>query len=372
MPIRGEATVATYVNFERVADGSGILHRCWNRVLDRDCVQKTVRISTTSAVASEPRLLEALNHPHIPPVVEAQFDPDHQGLITLIMPWYEGGSVARALVEDHRFSLHECIQIISDVLDALEYVHTRHGYVHRDIKTDNILLDSERRHGFLTDFGLAGALDETNTSPAVLATYHYMAPECAETKLHGPPADLYGVGMALFEMLNGRFQWEDMDRAQIERRVMSGHRSVPGRLLNPNAFDPCVPNSIVTATRRALRSSPTERFGSAAQMRRALNSAAVVNWRHVEGTGSAGEWIGEWPPQVRRESRDQYQVLSTTLQRGKQRGMLRLVARYRRQGSGAWRRIGIDDRTVSEGGDAEIRRFFREVEANARHRRAAR
>ena len=76
--------------------------------------------------------------------------------------------------------------------------------------------------------------------------------------------------------------------------------------------------------------------------------------------------------QVRRESRDQYQVLSATLKRGKQRGMFRLVARYRRQGSGSWRRIGIDDRTVSESDDAEIRRFFREVEANARHRTAAR
>ena len=51
MPIRGEASVATYINFEPLADGSGILHRCWNRVLDRDCVQKTVRISATSAVA---------------------------------------------------------------------------------------------------------------------------------------------------------------------------------------------------------------------------------------------------------------------------------------------------------------------------------
>lgn len=369
MPIRGEGA---YVNFERLPDGTGLLHRCWNSVLGRDCVQKTVRISSTSVVASEPRLLESFSHPRIPPVVEAQFDPDHPGLVTLIMPWYEEGSVARALIADHRFSLHESIQIISDVLDALEHVHSRHGYVHRDIKTDNILLDDARERGFLTDFGLAGSLSPSGTAQAVLATYHYLAPECVPTKLHGRAADLYGVGMVLFEVLNGRFKWEDMDRREVERRVVRGWRSVPDHMIEPGAFDPCIPSRIVSVARRALRTSPADRFGSAAEMRRALNEEPVVDWRHVTGTGATGEWLGGWPPQARRESRDEYQVTSTPLARGSEQGMLRLVARYRRAGSATRRRIGISDGTVSPDDGAAIRRFFREVEANARHRSPAR
>ena len=373
MPIRGEAeNRPSYVNLERIGDSTQLLHRCSHAVLGIDCVQKTVPIGGGSVAMFEPRLLEELEHPRIPPIREAQYDPDYPNRVTFIMPWYAGGSVARALIEGHQFSICETTQIVRDVLDALEYLHTRRRYVHRDIKTSNVLLDSARQRGYLTDFGLAAALDPDGTSSAVLSTYHYLAPECVTTQRHGPVTDLYGVGMILFEMLNGRFRWEDIDQAVVERRIISGKRSVPDRVLSPQAFEPHIPDQLVRLTRKALRASPDDRFGSAAEFMRQLSQVVTIDWRPAQSPGIDGEWIGSWPPQAQRLRRDEYRVTSSLLRAGQRRGGRRLIASYRKAGTAEWRRIGITDRTVGADDSAAVRQFFSDVAANASHRRAAR
>ncbi|MHB8458409.1 MAG: protein kinase domain-containing protein, partial [Acidimicrobiales bacterium] len=260
MPLRGEAKRDTYVNLEAVPGGSTLVRRCHNDVLGIDCVQKTVPITSHSVAFFEPRLLEDLDHPHITPIREAQFDPELDNRVTFVMPWYEGGSVGHALLDGHRFSLSDTLAIARDVLDALEYVHTRMRYVHRDIKGDNILMDADRRTGYLSDFGLAAAIEGDGAAPGVLATYEYMAPECPTSLRHAPQSDVYGVGMVLFEMLNGRFRWEDLDRAKTERRVMGGRRALPDACYAPAAFEPPVPEALATNTRKAMSSDPCQRY----------------------------------------------------------------------------------------------------------------
>lgn len=230
MPLRGEASSRpTYVNFERIKDGSQLLNRCEHALLGTNCVQKTVRLSRGS-IASEPWLLNELDHPRITPVREAQFDPEHADFVTFVMPWYEGGSVARALIDAHHFSVLETLAIVRDVLDALEYSHTEKQYVHRDIKTDNILLNGEQSRGYLSDFGLASKLEASGTAPGVAATFAYMAPEVGTSHRHSPASDLFGVGMVLLEMLNGRIRWEEIrlgasgsPRDERAARSLRGH-----------------------------------------------------------------------------------------------------------------------------------------------------
>jgi serine/threonine protein kinase len=374
MPLRGEAAPdrATYVSLERIAGGSELLHRCRHAVLGTDCVQKTVPIASGSVAFFEPRLLEELDHPHITPVREAQFDPDYGNRVTFVMPWYHGGSVARALVADHHFSLSEAVNVAREVLDAVEYLHTRRGYAHRDVKGDNVLLDTERQHGYLSDFGLAAELEADGFAPAVLATYEYMAPECAVTQRHGPTSDIYGVGMVLFEMLNGRIPWEDVDRARVERRVLSGRRALPNADYAPGAFAAPIPGRLIRITRKAIHADPRQRYATAAEFIRALNEVVTIDWRRVAGANLETRWEGTWPPHARPEARDSYRVTTRLLERGAAKGKLRLVADYRRPGALSWRRFGVRDRDIDSEDTDALRTFFSEVAANADHRRAAR
>jgi len=372
VPLRGEAeNRITYVNLEKIPGGTTLLHRCQNAVLGSNCVQKTVPISSGSVAFFEPRLLEALDHPHITPVREAQFDPNFDNRVTFVMPWYDGGSVANALLDGHRFSLSDSLAIIRDVLDAIEYVHTRKRYVHRDIKGDNILMSGDRRSGFLSDFGLAAALETDGEAPAIVATYEYMAPECATSQRHGPAADAYGVGMVLFEMLNGRIRWEDLDRTKVERRLVAGRRALPDHAYAPSAFAAHIPEALVTAIRKAICAHRTQRYESAAHFLRALNGVAYIDWRHVDGEGDDGTWEGTWPPQAHIDRRDFYRVTSRIVERGPASGKRRLASFYRRAGATNWRRIGVADRDVEPDDSTAVRTFFRDVAANADHRWAA-
>jgi eukaryotic-like serine/threonine-protein kinase len=277
MTLRGERQdEPTYIDLRDIADGSNQLTRCAHRILGAHCVQKTVPIGPGSSAFAEPRLLEALDHDHIPPVREAQFDPDRRDCITFVMPWYPGGSVARALLGGERFSIYQSIGIARDVLDALEYLHTAHGHVHRDVKTSNVLLSEDRRIGYLTDFERAAALAGDGTTQAVLTTVFYMPPECAPTGCHSVRSDLYATGLVLYEMLSGRFRWEEFDPEATERRVLKGLRSVPDSMLSSGSFAPHVPDDLVRIVRKATHRDPSSRFSSARSFISALNG--LVAW----------------------------------------------------------------------------------------------
>jgi serine/threonine protein kinase len=372
MPLHGEATARrTYVNLEQIPDGSQLIHRCEHAILGKRCAQKTIRLSSTSIASLEPRLLEDLDHPRITPVREAQFDPTYEGCVTFVMPWYDGGSVARALVDGHRFSLAEAMGVVRDVLGALEYLHTVKGYVHRDIKGDNVLLDGSRTVGYLADFGLAAAIEARGDAPAVLSTYEYMAPECTPTLRHGAQADGYSAGMVLFELINGRIRWEELNRPAIERRVTAGRRALADTAYSVSGFAPHVPDQLVRVTRKAIAAKTADRFSTAATFVRALNQVVTIDWRQHASDTDALVWIGTWPPQRRRDERDEYRVTTRTLSRGPAAGQRRLVAVHRRVGAAKWRRT-IPDRDVEVDDLAALRRFFADVAASAAHRRAAR
>jgi serine/threonine protein kinase len=373
MPLSGEAPHRdTYVNLQRIQGSTQLVHRCRHAVLGADCVQKTVPISQGSVAFFEPRLLEDLDHPHITPVREAQFDPNLEHHVTFVMPWYEGGSVAAALAEDHRFSVGEAVALLRDVLDALEYVHTRKQYVHRDIKAGNILLEADRSSALLSDFGLAAALNADGVADAVLATYEYMAPECALTGQHDPRSDLYGVGVLMFELLNGRLKWEELDRQAVEKRVLQGRRALPDAHFAPSAFAPHVPPELVRITRKTISRDPLARHQSAAELLRALNQPRFIDWRQVDSDGLDGTWEGGWPPQARVGRQDRYRVTSRVMRRGPSAGMRRVVVEYQRVGTSRWRRIGVPDRDISIDDAGALRTAFAETAVNAAHRRAAR
>jgi serine/threonine protein kinase len=373
MPLHGEAKRPTYTQLRPARGGTTMVMEAFHEGFGDWRVQKTVPIRAESIAFQEPRLLEQLDHPYIVEVSEAQYDPDRANHITFVMPLYAGGSVAHRLVDGYRFSIGQAAQLARNVLAALDHLHVEHGYVHRDMKGDNVLLDQRLAHGYLADMELAGAIESDGRASLAIGTYAYLAPECITTGRYGPEADLYGLGLILFEMLSGRFKWEHVDMDRVEQRVANGQRSLPDRLLAPAAFAPHIPDSVRTMVRRGLAKDPRARFSTAAQFIRAINRVQFIDWRHETGSGLDGTWAGTWPPQHSVTRRSTYRVESKILERGPSSGRRRLRASYANPGATNFRRLaGLPDRTVAPDDSEAVRSLFREVSARAAHRTPAR
>lgn len=370
MPLRGEASRPTY-RIDKPLAGSDVL-LAWHHVFRGPCVQKRVRLHgfEDALAASEPEFLNKLDHAHIVEVREAQWDPEQEGAIVFVMRLYEGGSIGEALATDYRFSVHQAIDLTVHILDALAYLYREFDAVHRDIKPGNVLMDGQRLNAYLSDFGSAAKLDASGGAAAILGTDHYRPPEAKASGRVGRSADLYGLGMALFEMLNGRLPWEKLDYAKIERRLQAGHRALPNSILSVHA--PHVPPRLQRVVNRAIARDASRRFRSPEEFIRALTAAKMrsIDWRHENGAGLVGVWIGTWPPKRASDKRTIYRVTSRVLEAGRDRSKLRLEAHYHDAGGG-WRQA-VKRATVEPDDRAGVAAFFEQVEVRADQREPAR
>lgn len=374
MPLRGEHPLRdTYEILETIEEGAaGVLVRAYDNVLETVVVQKTVdRAGREDAVAfEEPWLLERLSHARIPEIRFAQHDPEHSGATTFVLPDYQEGSVEGALLRGRRFSLHESIQIIRDLLDALAYLHDDWGLIHRDIKPGNVLLEHRGERGLLIDFGSAALMEDDGMVLTARGTPLYRSPEAGQCGRFGVPGELYAVGLTLFEMLNGRFVWEELDQAQVDRRLYKGQRAVPNRLLS--RYQPHVPRQLRRIVRKAIDPRHGARFKSAAQFADQLGRLRCIDWRLISGDGTVGHWIGTWPAHLPRTRRDVYHVEGRRLRGGHAAGKLRLEATRASGATGNRRRFGVSDATLDCRDVQALERFFEAVEASAAQRMPAR
>jgi serine/threonine protein kinase len=370
MPLRGEASRPTYRIDKPLGSNDVVL--AWHHIFCGPCVQKRVSMHgfEDALAASEPEFLDKLRHDHIVEVREAQWDPQQNGAIVFVMRLYEGGSIGEALVNGYRFSVHQAIDLTVHVLDALAYVYREFGAIHRDVKPANVVMDEQRLNAYLSDFGSAATVDEDGEAAAVLGTDVYRPPEAKATGRVGRGADLYGAGMTLFEMLNGRLPWEQQDFTKLEERLQAGRRALPDSLLSTHA--PHVPPRLQRVVNKAIARDPSRRFRSPEEFIRALAAAKLhsIDWRHGGGDGLTGIWLGTWPPKRPLERRTTYRVTSRVLEAGRDRGKLRLEAHYLDSGGG-WRQA-ISAATVAADDRAGAGAFFEQVEIRAAQREPAR
>jgi eukaryotic-like serine/threonine-protein kinase len=376
MALRGERLDKPSYSILRSLKGGSIgdVHEADHLVFGRKCVQKTYSTLGLEDAAAhrEPRLLHRIRHKHVAEVLEAQYDNEIEEAITFVSIYYEGRCIAKALEESYRFSVHQAIRIAMQVLDALAFVHSEPDLlvIHRDVKPGNIFLDAPRTYARLGDWGSAARLESDGKVAGIEGSPLYTPPEAGPVDGRmGVTGDVYGVGMTLFEMLNGPFDYASIDPARVDARLAKGQRSLPESAF---VFAPHIPEQLRTVVRKAVRSSAFERYASPSQFIARLECVRCIDWTFVDGSGLDGRWEGTWPPNSAENRRRHYEVRSWLLAAGPDRGRRRLEARQAMPASEHFARFGVDDVTADPEDRVAVERFFAAVEARAAQRSPAR
>jgi serine/threonine-protein kinase len=217
----------------------------------------------------------ALQHPHVVSFIDRG---THNGVVYLITEFVEGTDAARlADSRGGRLPYKEAVQILTQSLDALSFAHNQ-GYIHRDIKDQNILVSGAwpSYNAKLTDFGLAKSFKQTGMSGVTMAgdvagTFAYMPPEqIRDFKNVRPASDIYAMGMTAYSLLTGTIALDLSPKANVAETVKAIFDK-PIIPIHQRVTD--VPPIVANAVERALAKDPAHRWPNAEAMRDALLQA---------------------------------------------------------------------------------------------------
>src|SRR4030095_7558218 len=248
--------------------GMGIVYRATDLELKREVAVKLLP-ETTSAPDARDRLIRearaaaALNHPHIVAVHDVG---ETDGMPFFVMELVQGPSLSRARPS----GVLRVVDIALQICGALEHAHAN-NIVHRDLKPDNVLLvtSSQSAPVKLADLGLAlpGHAARISQAGIIVGTASYMSPEQALGHTVDGRADLYALGVLLYELTTGRLPFTGDDPLTI----VSQHVHAP--VVPPRALRPDLPRALERVIMRLLAKDPAERFATATQTASALRTA---------------------------------------------------------------------------------------------------
>ena len=229
-----------------------------------------------------------LNHPNIVTVHDVF---EHDGRQAVVMQLIEGQSLRQVLDNRKRLGPELTIHIGASVAGALDEAH-RAGFVHRDVKPGNILFTQDGRV-LLTDFGIAKALDtideDLTSDNVMMGTAKYLAPEQVRGHRLDGRADLYSLGLVLYECLAGRVPFLGNNDAET---ALARLQRDPTDLAH---LRPTLPLGLVNLIHKTLARNPAHRPPTGADLRKEL-IAVDTTPPHIDGTPVE-------PPPVRTEPR---------------------------------------------------------------------
>lgn len=240
--------------------GFGRIDLAHDKTLDRPVAIKTLdplfkakpSESDVKRFHREARNLAKLSHPSVPAIYDVDFQPDLEEF-RLIFEWVEGHTLREHLQDRGVLSLQEARTYFSKICSALSHAHSI-GIVHRDIKPANILLHPESADCYLVDFGIA--LNEHDlerlTEGSPIGSAGYMAPEQERNEAVTHVADIYSLGIVLYECLAG------------VRPIIGGYKALGLHI-------EAIPPGVDSLVQEALSEDPKDRPQSAAEFAERLN-----------------------------------------------------------------------------------------------------
>jgi CheY-like chemotaxis protein len=254
-----ERRLSHYEILDQLGEGGmGVVYKALDTRLNRPVALKLLpprlldSASARRRFEDEARAISALNHPNIATLYEITEDC---GAPVLVLEYLSGGTL-RTRIREGRLPLAEIVSYAAQIADGLGYAHRR-GILHRDVKTENLLFTGEGRLK-ITDFGLA-RFDDTATitmAGSIAGTMTYIAPECARGLQPDHRADIFSLGVVLYEMAAG----EPPFRGEHVAAVLYDIVHTPTPSLAP--VRPDLPEAFDRVVRRATAKDRDERYQS--------------------------------------------------------------------------------------------------------------
>ena len=244
-----------------------IVYRARDPNIERTVALKVLRIELSSdpmfksRFRQEARSIGRLAHPNIVTIYDAD---KHGDTAFIVMELLVGSTLEKVLSDEAPLAVERALDIGLQICSALEYAHQQ-GIVHRDIKPSNIILvqDQGQEQVKITDFGIAKmASAPRRTHSGLMGTADYMSPEQAKNEPVDHRADLYSLGVVLYEMLTGQVPFA----ADSPVGVIMQH------ILNPWPIPSDIPPSLATVLWRVSAKDPESRYQNASEMAAALRA----------------------------------------------------------------------------------------------------
>ncbi len=196
--------------------------------------------------------------------------------VCLVLPFLNGGCLADDLTRTRTIEMARAARICAQVATALDYA-ARQGVIHRDVKPDNVLFDTDG-NAILTDFGIATAYfhGRMTAGGRAMGTPHYMSPEQAMGLFVDGRADLYAVGVMLFECLSGVTPFDGPDGYSI------GYKHVHEAAPQIATLLPDIPDRLARVVMRCLEKNPDKRYQRGDDL-----ADDIYGWMYADGVRAA-------------------------------------------------------------------------------------
>ncbi len=281
-PLLGQTLAGKYRVEQLIKRGGmGAVYRGKHVLMDKTVAIKVLRpaLAVDDAVVArfsrEAKAASRISHPHAVSVTD--FGEAENGVVFLVMEYLDGRTLKEIIRSEGPMPLGRAVEIIRQVTGALDAAHAQ-GVVHRDLKSDNIMLSQTNGGDWakVLDFGIAkiqqpaSAKDADLTAPnLVIGTPQYMSPEqCSQIQPLDARSDIYSLGVIIYEMLAGRVPFTGESATMI---MMQHVQDSPPSVL---ATRPDLPPAVDHVIARALAKTPADRFQSAGELFSALSIAA--------------------------------------------------------------------------------------------------
>lgn len=243
--------------------GMAVVYKAHDNVEDRIVAIKILKDEFVSndefirRFKNESKAIAVLSHPNIVKVYDVSFGD----LIQYIVMEYIDGITLKEYIE-HQGSLRwiEAVQFTIQILKGLQHAHDK-GIVHRDVKPQNIMVLSDGSIK-VTDFGIArfSRSEQRTITDKAIGSVHYISPEQAKGEKTDEKADVYSVGVMLYEMLTGRLPFEAESAVSVAIMQLQRDPKLPTQI------NPSIPLGLEQITMHAMQKVPERRYQSAAEM----------------------------------------------------------------------------------------------------------